>query len=401
MDRRIWLLTGAQFASATGAYAFTGLIATLAADLGVSLATAGQLAAAYALTYAVAGAPAAALTARVDRRDLLVVGLALTGLLTLATAFASDFTTVMALRVAAGLAVTLVLPGVAASMLVPAPQRAKAMALVLAGLTLAFSFGIPLGTAIGGVFGWRACFVFGGVLSLAAAVAVRVGLPPLPSTDLGGAGSAGRVLRPAILLLLATTGFAFAGLFCIAAYLGPIVTASTGIEGSGIGAIQIFVGLGSIGGILIGGRAGATGPRLPVALLLLLATAVAGYTALLALPPALWHAAPLALLVFAGAVALFALAPIVQTRLVGLAPEDRAVALALNGAVALGGQGIGAAYGGAIIATAGLPWTGLAGGVLAAIGAAVAWRAFSGRETNASATSDAPTSDEPARNPGG
>ena len=184
MDRRIWLLTFAQFAAATGAYAFTGLLARLADDLGVSLATAGQLSAAYALTYALAGPPAAALTARLDRRDLLVAGLALVGVLNLATAAAPDFATVLALRVAAGAAVTLVLPGVAASMLAPAHQRAKAMAMVLAGLTLAFSFGIPLGTVIGGGFGWRACFVFGGAIALVGAVAVRFSLPPLPSTCL-------------------------------------------------------------------------------------------------------------------------------------------------------------------------------------------------------------------------
>lgn len=101
MDRRIWLLTAAQFASATGAYAFTGLLANLAADLGVSLATAGQLAAAYALTYAIAGAPVAALTARLDRRAMLVWGLGLVAALNIATAFATDFTTALMLRVAA------------------------------------------------------------------------------------------------------------------------------------------------------------------------------------------------------------------------------------------------------------------------------------------------------------
>jgi DHA1 family inner membrane transport protein len=376
MDRRIWLLTWAQFASATGAYAFTGLLAPLADDLGVSLATAGQLSAAYALTYAVAGAPAAALTARVDRRDLLALGLLVVGLLTLATAFVTDFTTAIILRIATGLAVTVVLPGVAASMLVPAPQRAKAMATVLAGLTLAFSFGIPLGSAIGGWFGWRACFVFGGAVALSAAVAVRLGLPRLASTDRGGAGSVRRVLRPDVLAVLGTSLLSFSGLFCIAAYLGPIVTASTGITGGGIGAIQLFIGLGSLVGIWLGGRAMGGGAGLPVTLMLLLATALAGYSLLLHFPAAGWHAAPLALLVFSGSMALFAMAPIMQARLIALAPEDRAVALALNGAVALGGQGIGAAYGGAVIATAGLAWTGLAGCGLALAGAALAVRAF-------------------------
>jgi predicted MFS family arabinose efflux permease len=377
MDRRIWLLTFAQFAAATGAYAFTGLLAPLADDLGVSLATAGQLSTAYALTYALAGPPAAALTVRMDRRDLLVIGLALVGVLNLATAAAPDFASALALRVATGAAVTLVLPGVAASMLVPAHQRAKAMALVLAGLTLAFSLGIPLGTAVGGVLGWRACFVFGGVIALAAALVVRFGLPALPSTDRGGAGSVARLLRGPILLALATNGFAFTGLFCIAAYLGPIVTAATGIEGSGIGAIQLFIGLGSIAGILLGGRAAMAGARgLPPALMALLAAALAGYPVLLAFPAATWHAAPLALLVFAGSAALFALAPLMQARLVALAPEDRAVALALSGAMALAGQGLGAALGGAVIASAGLAWTGAAGALLALAGVVAARAAF-------------------------
>jgi DHA1 family inner membrane transport protein len=377
MDRRIWLLTFAQFAAATGAYAFTGLLAPLAEDLGVSLATAGQLAAAYALTYALAGPPGAVLTARMDRRDLLVLGLGLVGVLNMATALAPDFATALALRVATGLAVTLVLPGVAASMLAPVEQRAKAMALVLAGLTLAFSFGIPLGTAIGGVLGWRACFVFSGAIALTAALIVRIGLPPLPSTDRGGMGSAGRLMRAPVLLVLATNALAFTGLFCMAAYLGPIVTAATGITGSGIGAIQLFIGLGSIAGIVLGGRAAiAGGRRLPPALMALLAVALAGYPVLLAFPPETWHAAPLALLVFTGSTALFALAPLMQTRLIALAPEDRALALALSGAVALGAQGLGAALGGVVIATAGLAWTGAAGSLLALAGIAIAWRAF-------------------------
>ena len=242
MDRRIWLLAWAQFAAATGAYAFVGLLAPLAVDLGVSLATAGQLSAAYALTYAAAGAPMAALTARLGRRTLLVAGLGLVGLFNLATAFAPDFTTALLLRIATGLSVTLVLPGVAASMLVPAHKRAKALALVLSGLTLAFSFGIPLGSLIGGWYGWRACFLFSGTIALLGAALVRLGLPPLPSTDRGATGSAARIMRAPILMVLATSLLAFCGLFCVAAYLGPIVTAATGITGGGIGAIQAFVG---------------------------------------------------------------------------------------------------------------------------------------------------------------
>jgi predicted MFS family arabinose efflux permease len=110
----------------------------------------------------------------------------------------------------------------------------------------------------------------------------------------------------------------------------------------------------------------------------LLAVALAGYPVLLAFPPAPWHAAPLALLVFLGSTALFALAPLMQARLVALAPEDRAVALALSGAMALAGQGLGAALGGAVIASAGLAWTGAAGALLALAGVVAARAAFRG-----------------------
>ncbi len=378
MDRRVWLLAAVQFASATGAYAFTGLLARLAEDLGVSVATAGQLAAAYALTYALAGPLVVAMTARLERRRMLTLGMTLVAVLNLAAAFAPDFDSMLVLRVLAAISVTMVLPGVAAAQLVPAESRGRALAAVLSGLTFAFSLGIPLGTAIGSLFGWRATFVFSGILAGLAAAGVRLGLPPLPSTDRGGALSLRIAFRPEVASVLGCTALAFAGLFCISAYIGPIVTAATGIEGAGIGAVQAFVGLGSLAGLAIGGRVAAreAGPRIPVGLLVLLAVALAGYSVLLAAPPAGWHAVPLAALVFIGAISLFALAPIAQARLIGLAPEDRAVALSLNGAMTFAGQGAGAAYGGLVVAGAGLAFTGLAGMVAALAGAALALRAF-------------------------
>jgi DHA1 family inner membrane transport protein len=380
MDPRIWLLTAAQFASATGAYAYTGLLAPLADDLGVGLATAGQLAAAYALTFALLGPIAAALTARVERRALLAIGLGFAAAFNLLSAFVPDFTTALMLRVAAGIAATLVLPGVAATMLVPPEQRGRAIATVLSGLTFAFALGIPSAPRSGP--GWG-----GGAPSSSP----RASRPRPPSaswpscracprpTGAARSRSASRC-GPDILSVLGTSFLAFAGLFCIAAYIGPIVTATTGMEGAGIGAIQVFIGLGSLVGILLGGKLSERrGAAVPVRLVLLLAAALLGYAALLSLPPALWHAAPLALCVFSGAVALFAMAPISQARLVGLAPQDRSVALALAGAVTFAGQGAGAAMGGAAIGAFGLVATGVVGSAAAVLGAVLASRAYAER----------------------
>ena len=54
------------------------------------------------------------------------------------------------------------------------------MAAVLAGLTLSFVLGIPLGSVAGEWFGWRATFGFSGGLALAAAAAIAAVLPPVP-----------------------------------------------------------------------------------------------------------------------------------------------------------------------------------------------------------------------------
>ena len=80
----------------------------------------------------------------------------------------------------------------------------------------------------------------------------------------------------------------------------------------------------------------------------------------------------LALTILFGAAALFALAPIVQTRLVAAAPDRRTVVLALNGSMIFLGQGIGAAVGGVTIDVASLAFVGLAGASLAVLGVVLA-----------------------------
>jgi len=76
-----------------------------------------------------------------------------------------------------------------------------------------------------------------------------------------------------------------------------------------------------------------------------------------------------------GAAALFALAPVIQVRLVAAAPEKaRPVVLALNRSMVFLGQGLGAAVGGLVIAGPGLPWVGLAAACLALFGAGLAVR---------------------------
>nr|QQZ49810.1 MFS transporter [Phenylobacterium glaciei] len=104
MNPRIYVLTLVTFAFGSGAFIFAGLLETLAADLGVTTAVAGQLQTVFVLTSAALGPVAAWLFGRVDRKIMVVAALTLGAALHVACAFTPNFSSLMVLRALAGLA---------------------------------------------------------------------------------------------------------------------------------------------------------------------------------------------------------------------------------------------------------------------------------------------------------
>ncbi|MGF1456127.1 MAG: MFS transporter [Alphaproteobacteria bacterium] len=382
MDPRIMTLALASFAVGTGSYAFTGLLSDVAADLDVSVGTAGQLASSFALTFAVTAPFLASLTSGLDRKRILVAALIVLGLLNIAAAFSPDFSSLLWIRIACGLASTLISPvaGAAAASLVPPEQRGKALAVVLAGLTLALAFGIPMGTAIGGIFDWRATFTYGGLVCLVSAGVLLAVLPPVPSTDRPGFGALKVAFQPAVFTNLLFTGLGFTATFSTVAYIGPVITSVTGLSGSSISGIQLFVGIGAIFGVILGGILTNRGAscRQIMALFAVQAVILSLFTLdmeVAPLGPPLGQPGSIALMamtVMVSAMVLFALGPVIQIRLISSAPEAAAVVLALNGSMIFFGQGLGAGIGGVVIDAAGLTTIGLAGAAFALLGAATA-----------------------------
>jgi MFS transporter, DHA1 family, inner membrane transport protein len=388
MDRRIVVLALATFAMGTEAFVYAGHLEALAADLGQSVPAAGQLASAFAITCAFTAPLIAGAVAHLPRRTVLVAGLCLIGALNLLAAMAPTLSVLIALRIACGLAAGLVGPisSLAAAELAPPQQRGKAMGIVLGGMTLAFVLGIPIGSVIGDVAGWRATFVYAGIIAFAAAVVIRLVLPAMPGGQRTSFASFSSAFQPAIAKPLALTLIGFAATFTTVAYIGPVVTAISGLTGAGIGAVQALVGVGSIFGIVIGIRT-ADSPKAGRVLvqsffvsfgslclfsLLMQGAPVDTSLPLLSLPRGLIILA-LSFGMIAGAAALFARTPIIQAKLIASAPiEARPVMLALNGSMVFLGQGLGAAFGGLTIAIAGLATLGFAAAVIALIGAGLA-----------------------------
>jgi predicted MFS family arabinose efflux permease len=139
----------------------SGLLPQISAGLNVSEPVAGYLAAAYAAVIVVTVVPAARLLARIPRHALLV-SLVLTFAVSNAwVGLAPDFTTAMIARLVGGLAHGLLWTTMApfVTRVVPPNKVGKALAIVFSGNSLGLAIGAPVGTALGGLLGWRAAFL--------------------------------------------------------------------------------------------------------------------------------------------------------------------------------------------------------------------------------------------------
>ncbi len=357
MNPRIFVLTLVTFAFGSGAFIFAGMLETLAADLHVTTAVAGQLQTAFVLTSALLGPVAAWLFGRVDRKFMVIAGLSLSFALHIACSLTPNFPTLLALRALAGLAGAMSGPAasVAAASLAPPDRRGSALAMVSSGMTLAFVVGIPVGSVIGNMFDWRATFLVAATMSAIALTSVILFLPRVPAPPKRDGGS---VPLGVIWPFYLTTFLTFAANMTLNLYIAPIVRVGAGVTGAGVSAFQAMIGARSTAGLWLGSRAAAlhAGRNWILQGFLIQATAMSVHFAAThhVLPGGWPSAALVALGIFLAATALFSITPVIQAKLIqttGGAP----VALALNGSVISVGQALGSAAGGAALAAYGVP----------------------------------------------
>lgn len=169
-------LAGAIFVSVTSEFLPTGLLPDMARDLDVSLSTAGLLVTVFAGTVVVATTPLAAMTRNVSRKALVVIVLLVIALANLLAAIAPTYELLVGARILGGLAHGLFWAVVAAysAHLVPPHQLGKAVAITSGGGSAAFVLGVPVGTALGHVLGWRVAFmIIAGIVVVLALVVTK------------------------------------------------------------------------------------------------------------------------------------------------------------------------------------------------------------------------------------
>jgi len=157
-----------SFAIGTGEFAIMGLMPDIASNLQLSEPQVGHAISAYALGVMVGAPTLAILGARLLRKHMLLLLMALYALGNLATAFAPSFSSLVAFRFISGLphGAYFGIAAVVASSMVAKDQRAGAVARGMMGLTLAMLLGNPVATYLGQFFGWRSAVVLVGAIAL-------------------------------------------------------------------------------------------------------------------------------------------------------------------------------------------------------------------------------------------
>ena len=374
-------LTISAFAIGTTEFVIVGLLPTMAADLGVSLTSAGLLVSLYALGVAIGAPVLTALTGKLPRKTLLLALMALFTVGNLVAWKAPSYEALVVARILTGLAhgVFFSIGSTIATGLVPREKAASAIAIMFTGLTVALVTGVPLGTFIGQNYGWRATFLAVSGLGLIAFIGSAL-FVPRTITHTASASlkvQASVLLQPRLLLVYAMTAVGYGGSFIAFTFLAPMLQQVSGFEAGAVALVMLVYGVsvtvGNIWGGKLADQRGAVPALKIIFALLALVLLVLTFTA-----PHKWLM--LATVLAWGAVA-FGNVPGLQVYVVKQAerfsPRAVDVASGLNIAAFNVGIAFGAWAGGLIVERLGLVHTGWIGGLV--VLGALALTAWAGR----------------------
>jgi DHA1 family inner membrane transport protein len=362
MQLPLLALAMASFGIGTTEFVIMGLLPEVAADLNVSIPAAGMLVTGYALGVVI-GAPIVAIITNSLPRKATLIGLASVFVLgNFLCAVAPDYWTLMGARVVTAFChgAFFGIGAVVAASLVPPRQRASAIALMFAGLTLANVLGVPAGTALGQAMGWRSTFWAVVIIGILAVAAIALWVPKAIPHSSGNILSEFKVLkRPQVLYAMGMSVLASASLFTVFTYIAPLLREVTGLTPHAVTLVLVLFGVGITIGNILGGKL-ADWKLMPSLMGIFIGLAVILSVMVFTVP---FEYAAIVTVVLWGVLVFAVVAPI-QTRVVDAAVGAPNLASTLNQGAFNLGNASGAWIGGAALTLgmnyADLPWIGAA-----------------------------------------
>ncbi|RKP55368.1 MFS transporter [Cohnella endophytica] len=369
---KIYMLAIVSFLVGTSEYIIAGILDKVASDVGVSVAAAGQLITVFSLAYAFGTPVLMALTARVERRKLMLAALGLFVVGNVLSVFSSSYLLLMGARVVLALSTgvfVVVALTVAAKMAEPGKQG-SAIATLVMGFSTSLIIGVPVGRVIAASYDWTLLFAAIGVLGLLAMLAIFKSIPKSEGEAPVPIRAQANILKsPRIALALSVTFFWIFGYSIVYTYISPYLLTVTGMSERTVSIALFAFGVASLVGSKFGGfstdkwgvgRTLIGGMLLHTGVLFLLAS----------FSQAAWIVFPLLML---WAFSAWSSGPTQQYYLLSLAPEASGIMLSLNSSVLQLAMAAGAGVGGFVVNNSSLTaigWVGAVGvGVAAALSA--------------------------------
>lgn len=367
MPLALVILALSSFAIGTTEFVIMGLLPEVASDLAVTIPQAGWLVTGYALAVAI-GAPIMAVsTAHLKRRTALIALMAFFVAGNLLCALSPDYWVLMIARIVTALChgAFFGIGSVVAANLVAPDRKARAVALMFTGLTLANVLGVPLGTAIGQAYSWRSTFAVVTVIGVLTFIGLIAILPKDRNEEQGNIFREIAALKNGHLwLALSATVFFAASMFALFTYIAPLLRDVTGLSPEGVTWTLFLIGLGLTVGNLLGGKLADWK----------LGTALAGTFALIAITSIAFSFTSRSFIgaeitLFIWAMASFAAVPALQVGVVRFGRDAPNLVSTINIGAFNTGNALGAWAGGMVI-DAGLDMTDvpLAAALMAVIG---------------------------------
>ena len=338
-----------NFVTGCSVLAPAGMLSELASGLDVTIRTAGLLITFGAVVLCIGSPLTAWLTSRIERRRLLTTTLAVMALSNIASAFASDYASLMIIRLimlAVGVVYTPQAAGTAA-LIVPAEKRGSTIAYIFLGWSLAAAVGLPLITFAASRYGWQAAYAAIGAIGclsfLLLAWRLPAGLIGAP-VDLKTWIELGR--NPTILLLLSITTLQMSGQFVVFTFMAPLLRKLTDAGPDAVGLVFALYGVCGFIGVVVATRIVDSWGAFNASLLFtaLVLTGVSGWALSAGVYPLM------AVSVVVWGLGFASTNSMQQVRLVAAAPPLAPASVSLNTSVLYIGQGLGSAIGGLLYA---------------------------------------------------
>jgi len=257
MKKSLLALSCGTFGLGMAEFLMMGILSQIAADLHLSIPQAGHFIAAYALGVC-CGALLLVFTVRTLPLKKILLGLTTVFIFgNFAISQASGYFMMLLMRFVSGLphGAFFGIASIVAEKISPPDKQTQAVSIMISGMTVANVIGIPVGTYLSHLIGWRETFMLIASWGLVTLAAITYWVPNLPGLPDHGLRKAFAFLKkPAPWLLLAAIMVGNGSIFCWFSYINPLLTKVAGFPAHYMGGFMAIAGLGMVIGNLAGGR---------------------------------------------------------------------------------------------------------------------------------------------------